>query len=209
MPRPSTAVAEVRDRIRDRITSGAIAPDARLVERTLAEDLGVSRVPVREALRQLAVEGFVAERPTGGMVLRHYTAAEIDELVEVNAALEEILIRAWATDPDPTALKVLIHALADTDRALENSDAAGAIRANAAFHAALVEHGPAGVARELLASIGPRLRWLQQQHTDPAAIHAEHRELVAAIGAGRPHEAAALIRHHAGTSRRAAHEAVE
>lgn len=208
MPRPSTAVAEVRDRIRDRITSGAIAPDARLVERTLAEDLGVSRVPVREALRQLAVEGFVAERPTGGMVLRRYSAAEIDELVEVNAALEEILVRAWASDSDPAALKALIGALAGTDRALQDSDEAAAIRANADFHAALVDHGPAGTARELLASIGPRLRWLQQQHSDPSAIHAEHRALVAAIEAGRPDDAAALIRQHARTSRTAAHGVV-
>ena len=68
--------------------SGAIVPGARLVERNLAAELGVSRVPVREALRDLVAEGYAVDRATRGIAVRDYPAAEIDELFEIREALE-------------------------------------------------------------------------------------------------------------------------
>ena len=67
----------VRDRIRREIVSGAIVPGARLVERNLAAELGVSRVPVREALRDLVAEGYAVDRATRGIAVRDYPAADI------------------------------------------------------------------------------------------------------------------------------------
>ena len=95
-PLPTTEPAlraTVRDRIRLRIVDGTIAPGARLVERNLAVELGVSRVPVREALRDLVAEGYAIDRATRGIAVRDYPAAEIDELFEIRAALEGVLLR--------------------------------------------------------------------------------------------------------------------
>lgn len=204
MPRLSSAVAPVRDAIRDRIVTSAIPPGQRLVERSLADDLGVSRVPVREALRQLVGDGFVAERPTGGMVARQYSDAEIDELVAVNAALESIVVRRWVDAAADVALGHLDDALDAAASALAEGDQDGIVRANADFHAALTQHAPHGIARELLASIGPRLRWLQRQHADGEAMHADHVELVAALRDRDADAAVALIGRHAVASRAAA-----
>lgn len=58
--------------LRGLIVDGRLTPGQRLVERTLASELGLSRVPVREALQILVAEGFAAERPTGGVVVRQH-----------------------------------------------------------------------------------------------------------------------------------------
>ena len=83
----------VREAIRELVIGGELRPGDRLVERQLADRLGVSRVPVREALRQLAHEGLVDERPTRGMVVRRLDDEDVEALFEVREALERILCR--------------------------------------------------------------------------------------------------------------------
>jgi DNA-binding GntR family transcriptional regulator len=75
--------ALVRDKIRRRIVDGRVPPGARLVERNLAAELGVSGVPVREALRDLVAEGYAVNRATRGIAVRSYPEPEIDELFEI------------------------------------------------------------------------------------------------------------------------------
>lgn len=68
--------ATVRDRIRGRIVGGTVSTGARLVKRNLAVELGVSRVPVREALRDLVAEQYAVDRATRGIAVRDYPDAE-------------------------------------------------------------------------------------------------------------------------------------
>ena len=204
VPRTAAVVADARDAIRDKIISGDLSPGDRLVERTLGAELAVSRVPVREALRELVAAGYAEQRATGGIAVRAYTADEIEELVAANAALETLLVTRLAreaSEGDVTALRVV---LAETATAIANGDTAAAIDGNARFHEVLSARARPGVTTELLALIGPRLRWLQRQHTDPRAIHAEHVAITDAIAAGDAEVAAGLLRDHAVTSRAAA-----
>jgi DNA-binding GntR family transcriptional regulator len=89
--------------IRDSITAGEFAMGERLVETRLAEDLGMSRAPVREALRRLLEEGLVVERAHHGMFVRSFESGEIVDLYNVRLALETAALRLFVRQAAPTA----------------------------------------------------------------------------------------------------------
>lgn len=78
----------VVERLRDRIVQGELAPGARLNERVLCGELGISRTPLREALRYLASEGLVELLPHRGAVVTDLTCEKIEEIFEVMSVLE-------------------------------------------------------------------------------------------------------------------------
>lgn len=84
--------------LQDRIVSGALAGGTRLIPEAIAAVLGVSRMPVREAIRQLDAEGYVTIRPNRGAVVTSRTAGEIIELFEIRAALEGAALRLGAAN---------------------------------------------------------------------------------------------------------------
>lgn len=192
---------DVSARIRERIVDGTYASGSRLVERTIAADLGVSRVPVREALHTLVREGFAVERTTGGIAVRAYDDEEIDELFDVRAALEGLLVEQLTGRS--LDLSPLRESLDEAWRCLDAGDKPGALVANAQFHEVMASLGRGALVRQLLSDLDQRMRWLLRQHTDPAAIHAEHRELVEAIESGDVAQAREVNGRHLRTSRRA------
>lgn len=88
-----TVAGGVADAIRQRIIRGDLAPGAPIRQELVAHELGVSRIPLREALAQLAAEGFVSLSPHRGAVVAQLSAAEIEELLELRALLEGDLLR--------------------------------------------------------------------------------------------------------------------
>ena len=206
-PHVTALRASARDRIRISIVDGTLAPGERLVERNLAAELGVSRVPVREALRDLVAEGYAIDRATRGIEVRGYPAAEVDELFEIRAALETLLLRR-ALDGLPAGGEAALRdCLATARAALDADDDAAAVIANARFHDVLADVAGGPMLREMLLGIRDRMRWLLRQHGNPAEIHAEHEQLLDAIvAAHRPggrERAEALFQQHLSTSRTA------
>ena len=194
---------DVCARIRERIVDGTYPAGGRLVERSIAADLGVSRVPVREALQTLVREGFAIERDTGGTAVRTYEPDEIDELFDVRAVVEGLLVEQLTSAREPGDLTTLRASLDGAQRCLDTGDTTGAVAANARFHEAMAELGQGPLVRQLLGDLDQRMRWLLRQHADPAAIHAEHVELVEAIESGDLDRAREVNRKHLRTSRRA------
>jgi DNA-binding GntR family transcriptional regulator len=192
---------DVCERIRERIVDGTYPAGSRLVERSIAADLGVSRVPVREALQTLVREGFAVERDTGGTAVRAYEADEIDELFDVRAVVEGLLVEQLTTSG--ADLGTLQASLDHVRQRLDAGDTTGAVAANARFHEAMAALGQGPLVRQLLADLDQRMRWLLRQHADPAAIHAEHRELVEAMESGDVDRAQEVNQRHMRTSRRA------
>ena len=108
----STAVDHVVEQMRAAITAGALPPNSRLVEADLAERFGVSRGPVREALRRLESLGLVTLRPNRGAVVRTLSADDVLEVYVLRAALGVVAIRHLigadlVTDDVATSLKKL------------------------------------------------------------------------------------------------------
>ncbi|MDJ0357985.1 GntR family transcriptional regulator, partial [Paenarthrobacter sp. PH39-S1] len=89
----------VRDTIRARIFEGHYVPGTRLVERDLADEFNVSRLPIREALRMLRQEGLVSEKPNSrGIVVSSLSPEEVADLFDVRQALEVLACELASAD---------------------------------------------------------------------------------------------------------------
>jgi DNA-binding GntR family transcriptional regulator len=83
---------EVADALRDSIRSGALPPGIRLIERELAEQLGVSRIPVREAIQRLAEEGIVRKIPHRGAFVYSPSGDEIEQISSLRVVMERFVV---------------------------------------------------------------------------------------------------------------------
>ena len=122
----------VRDAIRSRIFEGHYAPGTRLVERDLAAEFNVSRLPIREALRMLRQEGLIQDRASRGSEVAGLSPKDVEDLFDVRQSLEVLACRlaaARATDKD---LKHLAGLLDEADRFLAKGSILEAHRANLA-----------------------------------------------------------------------------
>src|SRR5689334_8253936 len=88
--------ADVTNRIRAAIQQGQLRPDTPLIERDLAQSLGVSRVPVREAIRTLVEEGVVKKVPHRGAFVYALTREEIEEIYSLRIVLERFVVERVA-----------------------------------------------------------------------------------------------------------------
>ncbi|MET9954843.1 GntR family transcriptional regulator [Streptomyces sp. NPDC006339] len=197
---PAPTGGWLRDRVceglRDRIITGRLKPGDRLVERDVAEDFGVSRVPVREAIRILIGEGFLQAVSQRRIVVREMSRQDVENLFDMREALEVLAVRRAAERRTPAELSTLARLL---DEARAATDAGGPerlSRANAAFHAQIVRMSRNELLVTSLESLEGRLRWLFQQVDDPEPLWQEHRLLYEAIGAGDADAAAGLALHH-------------
>jgi DNA-binding GntR family transcriptional regulator len=203
-----TQAARVADRLRDDIVNGIRAPGDRLVERELADELGVSRVPVREAIRELVTEGLVVPRPRSWAVVREFTVRDLADLEEVRTALELMTFRLAAerrTDAQAAALRTLADAgLA----AAGDGDAARARRASADFHVLAVDIAGNRLLAEIERQLRGRLRWLYGQHDDLMAVATEHSGLADAIAAQDVAVLSDLVPAHLATGHRLARDRI-
>lgn len=191
----------VREAIRDRVISGQLPPGSRLVERQLAEQLKVSRVPVREALRALEREGFVEERPTRGMVVTQPSEDDLDTLFEVRSALEDILCRRLVRTLDDQGLDHLQAVVERAEAAIDSRDSAAAVEANAAFHEVLLEEAASRVLASVIEPVGGLMRWMLKQHDDARTMNAEHRLILDALRDRDTDRAITAFRDHLASSR--------
>ena len=185
-------------RLRDAIVAGDLAANSRLAEPELAKRLGVSRTPLREAIRQLAAEGFVSTIPRGGSFVSQVTPQDAEELYAVRAVIEGLAARQAAENPDPAKREILGEILeelakrkGDLRRYHEMSgrfhDAIIALSGNRrlqAIHKGVALH----VSRMRALSLAGRGR--------PDVSLRDHRRIVAAILRGRGAEAERLMRAH-------------
>lgn len=126
---------QVADRIVDGIASGALKPGRRILEAELATELGVSRVPIREALKILHAQGIVVGRPRYGVSVAEYDDRKIVQIYEMRCAFEKIAIRdAKRNANTPVLLRRLDECIDEMDRCLKRGDLLGVSKADMNFH---------------------------------------------------------------------------
>lgn len=203
--RPFESEAErVAQTLRDQIIDGTRAPGDRLVERDLAAELAVSRIPIRDALKTLVAEGLVTPRPRTWAVVRTFTADDIEDLIEVRSALETLAFRLAAERGTADQLALLGEQLAGEQLAAATGNARVARRAGADFHETVVAMAHNTLLTELFTSTRSRMRWLLGQHTELTLTADEHAGLYRALVDRDRDRAGRLAEQHLTTSRRAA-----
>ncbi|MDQ4501547.1 GntR family transcriptional regulator [Sinomonas sp. ASV322] len=171
----------VTGKLRDQILDGAREPGSRLVERDLAAELGVSRVPVRDALKALVAEGLVTPRPRTWAIVREFTAEDISDLNEVRQAFEGLAFRLAAQRRTREGLTRL-RAVLDVELAAARAgDAITARRAAADFHEIVTSLAANSLLTELERPLRSRMRWLLARHSDLVRVAEEHEALYQAI----------------------------
>lgn len=184
--------------IRDRIMSGDIKLGARLVEGRLSEELGVSRMPVREALRELASEGIVTIEPRRGASVTTFSEEQKREMVEVRATLEALNARLAAKRHDPQQIAELERILEEGARIAENGDLREFIKQNDRFHEALGNVGGNSVLQDMIRSLRDRTAMLFAPMALVRAREswAEHVSILRAVIDGDAELAALLAARH-------------
>lgn len=187
---------QLRAAIEEAILTGGLEPGARIHPDELAAHFGVSRIPVREALRALDASGWVEIRPRHGVYVRQRHAKELEELFEVRAPLEAQACRLAArrrTDDEVAEL----DALARSAKQAADEPARFATL-NSQFHSAVVEAAHNDVLTATLKGLRLRVQWYFAQAPPKRTRHSveEHLEIVEAIRAHDEDRAAALASKH-------------
>src|SRR6185436_3786527 len=153
--RPAPLRQAVHDAIVDLIVQGTLQGGQHLVEVELAEYLGVSRQPVREALQRLQTEGWVDLKPAQGAFVHLPTEEEADQLLSVRAVLETHSARLAAERATPDD----VDHLWGLQAAVEDDDIEGMVAANAALHAFVTKLSGNTVLAEMIGMVDRRVRW--------------------------------------------------
>jgi DNA-binding GntR family transcriptional regulator len=191
----------VAARLRDEILDGVRAAGSKLVERDIASELGVSRVPVRDALKMLDTEGLVMLRPNTWAVVREFTPSDIADLHEVREGLESLSFRLAAQRHTREGLERLRSALLSEQTSAERGDVVAARRAAADFHELVIELAGNRLLSEVESTLSSRMRWLLGQHDDVAEVAQQHAELFDAIAMRDADRVVQLAVEHLTTSR--------
>ncbi|MEU8896163.1 GntR family transcriptional regulator [Nocardia sp. NPDC048505] len=189
--------------LKRRIVEVELRPGARLVERDLAAELAVSRIPLREALRMLAAEGLVLLVPHKGALVASFSPADVRDLFDIREVLESLAARLAAERATPATLEPLRARLSAARAATAAGEVTRIAAANAAFHAEIIELAANPLLTTVLGPLAARTEWLFRltASRDPAEQCSEHEELYDLIAAGRAEAAAACAFTHVAAGR--------
>jgi DNA-binding GntR family transcriptional regulator len=190
----------VHDHLKQEILANHYPPGCELLEVPLAEELGVSRGPVREALRSLESEGLVKITPRRGAVVTSLTKRDFLEAYQVREALEALAVRLAVPRLAPADLDALGDRIETMASRAAEGDIDGFFDANAAFHEAFVEASQNRTLIEayhrLMAQMGPYRRPSARLRGNFERSVAEHREILAAARQRDVETAVAMLRRH-------------
>lgn len=210
-------VSKAYRHLHGRLVSGDLLPGAVLSEKKLADELGISRTPVGEAVRRLASEGLVQQVPRYGTVVKEITRSDIEEIYELREAIEPYAARKAAVNISKTQLEqlaVLCRAIERLAEKLDNGDAEALegedlrqfLAADMAFHLLIVR---AAMNSRILKTVqdsrvvSQLFRIRRHQH-DSVLVHSaceHHRRILTALQSGDGDAAGCYVLDHISESK--------
>ncbi|MDR2507077.1 MAG: GntR family transcriptional regulator [Candidatus Accumulibacter sp.] len=204
MVRKKTAYSRISEKIaetlEERIVFGRYLPGMRLDETELAEELSVSRTPVREALIQLSFHGLIDIRPRRGAVVTQVSPQRLYEMFEVMAELEAMCARLAARRHNDDDIKSILESQNACSKTCESNDIDTYYHANERFHRTIYEASHNSFLNErtsrMFRNLGVYRRLQLRIRGRLTTSHSEHTEIVEAILAGDSQLAATRIHKH-------------
>lgn len=194
----------VQAHIEGQILSGALKGGDKLTEQLLAEQLGVSRAPVREAFRMLEEAGLVRTEKNRGVFVRAVPVEEALEIFEVRAMMDQYVGRKLAQTLNTVQVRELRRLVETMELAAKSDDAALFHETNLAFHDRLLELAGNAKLTTVYRKLTKELTMFRRQNLshDSMAVYArEHRQIVKAIASGDVEAAGAAMFEHVMNSR--------
>ncbi|MDI3387691.1 GntR family transcriptional regulator [Streptomyces sp. B-S-A8] len=203
--------AQAREAVRDRIVDRRYALGSRLVEREIADELQMSRVPVREALRALVTEGLLELLPHSGVRVRRLERSDVQHLYEVWEPLAVQASRLAArrvaehapreAAEEAAGLVRLRSTLEHADTASRSDDGPREVAAHTAFHEGIVALAGNPLLERMMEQLSWQLQLLFGMRAEPDHMRAQHHLIFRHIAAGDEETAAASTLLHVRDSR--------
>jgi DNA-binding GntR family transcriptional regulator len=199
----------VQEELERMLRSGALTPGSPLREATLANQLGVSRGPVREAFRSLEEKGLVRVEKNRGVFVRSISQQEADDIFEVRVALEKLIATRLAKLPDALISSGIPELLNKAEKLAARADFAGCHALNMQFHQRLAElSGNKTLLQTYEKLVNELSLFRQQSHAstpDASSLRksvADHRKLFEALVDGDKRKALRVLKEHVEESRK-------
>jgi DNA-binding GntR family transcriptional regulator len=198
-----SSAAQALAYIKQRLISGEFAAGARLTEEGLARDLGLSRTPVREAIRRLVADGFLRFKPNSGAFVAEWTDQDLRQIFDLRTLLESQIAAAAARSITPEELRALEAVQRDLDAVAADRSASGLERRsvlNRRFHSLIAAASRETRLASALASaiempvVQQTFRRYSPQQAKRSLVH--HHELLDALRARDPQWASAVMTSH-------------
>ena len=186
--------------LRQAILRGEFKPGERLMEIQLANKLGVSRTPIREAIRKLELEGLVLMIPRKGAEVAEITEKNMQDVLEVRKALEELSVQLACERITPEQVEEMKMAAEDFRKVLKSGDVTKIAEADVKFHDIIFAATNNQRLITLLNNLREqmyrfRVEYLKQKECYPQLLE-EHDKLIALISGGEVEEACELMGCH-------------
>lgn len=192
MPASQTRAEHLADQIANDILAGVFPPGLHLDEQVLAKRFGVSRTPVRDALRLLSGTGLIDLRPRAGAMVRRMALDELDMLFIATGEIEATCARLATLSMTPKERSQLRSLHDGMARLADADDRAGYMAANQEFHGLLYAGAHNSVVEEIAVSLRRRLTpYRKAQFKAPGRLHRSHAEHGAVVRAVLGRDAAA------------------
>ncbi len=186
--------------LRKAILKGELKPGERLMELALAERLGVSRTPIREAMRKLELEGLVVMIPRKGAQVARITEKDLNDVLEVRIALENVAIEKACTRMTEDELRKLWMASKNFEKSIDEGDPVRLAEADVAFHQIIYNASDNAKLIQVLNNMREqiyryRVEYLKEEEPRQQLL-SEHQQLVEALRARNVEEAQRISYHH-------------
>ncbi len=177
---------DVLERLRKKIVTHELNPGDIFSENIIAEELGVSRTPVREAIAILVHEGLVEQIPQVGAAVKELTEGDVAELLKLRRAIEMLVVDELLDHRDELSESTVHEALEGMEKAAEQGDKPLMLEYDSEYHCRLAETSGFLLAARILRSLRDKMRIifgveLIQDDADVAGIMQEHRRIYEAL----------------------------
>lgn len=190
----------VYETLREAIRSGVLTSGERLMEIQVAEELGVSRTPVREAIRRLEAEGLVVMLPRRGTYVSDMSLRDISDVFEIREALEVLAVGLAAERITDMEMEALERMMIEFDEVVTKNDVDGLVELDIRFHTKLYEASRNIRLITILNNLREQTtRFRMTSMSVPGRMQDtldEHRAIVEALGRRDPEEAAKVTQYH-------------